>query len=478
MKKQTLEPGGVPPELRELVEKLLAESWAKTNGLGEITVEQLGRALEEARESFDGSDDSSASFLREKASFEHCVEIYCSILIWAESSGGQLPSEVLEDLAPPSNSLPQTQEAPIPPEFLKEQEVNELWNQMTANSPKGESPHAEAAAEEGADENGEWGKAPPPPPPRKGTHLPEPPRESAKEVLPELPEWTAPVPDASAAEKIESADDLPEWNPSAGTPVAMPQLSVKDAPEPVDSWEETPIAEAAEALREHSTEPPHALTNARAREYWQLYEHFRAQEVTWPLGQGQLTKLIAQSACFSLEAELIDRLEPAIKTFWSQREAPIRHLLDQGNRKFELTPALKSAVNKAAEDHTEWLLEGKFPHAAVLTSLRYMLATLQPEKFQPSLLEAGILLFFFGQQTKLGTFDLQNLLHVGGVSSEQLMEMMFRLSRLHRLRAKTLGATTDFEKAQLTLLVADAKALLTMLESIQVGEKFADRKAA
>ncbi len=468
------------PDLMDQLEQFLEETYAVQCAFAEYPLEKVGHMLEDARESFENVEEPSPEFLTEKASYERCVEIYCNLLMAIESLNKPMPDETLGELSGrqqrtqvfQSPSMKKDKAIPTPPP---------LMNRIIPPALKLNEPEEEI--EVSTEEDPLEGMGLDTPPEMLGglnenDEAPASPQEAGGDIWAVTPVAPAPNPE-------ERLEELPEISISAMTeeldPPLVPQnkktlFEEEAAPAPsaileepaIEEWKEKPLAASTPS---HTFPPaPTALISNLAQDYWQQAEFFRGQlkAGTWPLPQPLLIKLIGQSLCFSLESEVGERLFGALKVFWMKRESAIRTLLDNGNRKFELHPTLKKAIDHAAEEHTEWLLEGKFPHAAVLSSLRYMIATLQPDKFEPSLLEGGIFIFFFGQNGSADVFPLQNMLGVSGLDFNHATEFFFRLSRLHRLKNKFLSPTGVLELGQLLILEQDFETVVRLMESLQI----------
>lgn len=547
-------------DLDEIVEQLLEESFAIAYSFASLSIEEAGKAIEDAREAFDQAEDEQAGDKADRESYYRCVEFFCTILLEMDGRGLPLPLETLGEMVKDHDqrtqvtvpnkpkSIPKPPPIPTSAKFAQRSvpgsriPAPEMWGSKPAApvtiaaAPPAPEPGEEASAPQvnrdaGVDEIWNELTAQAAPTPESDEEILQPSFEKAppaKLILNTLDENEfAPLADdekdtasaqgdtflsyeaAKPAAKNEDAlfdiggdgksdgDDLLDFGSdlssgggddllggldteSSPTPKAKPEKEpdlLKD--EQLSQWvAESPmeIARIEEAEMENARAlaletPPSALTCVLAEEYWQLAHFLKGMNDRgrWPLPPAHITKLVAQGLCFALESECALRFEKAIKSFWSKREVAIRGVLDEGNRKFELGPALRNAIDQAAGDHTEWLLEGKFPHAAVLTSLRYMIATIQAEKFQPSLIESGILVFFFGQETTFGELSLKNHLDVSGLEPNEMTEFLFRMSRLHRLRSRVVSATQDFETGQLLIVEQDVHAILAFFERLKIG---------
>lgn len=467
-------------DLTELIEQLLDEQFAIAHGFGELTFEQVGRVIEDARSALESVPETAP----ERVSFDKCVEVYCTLLLAMEEKGA-MPEDTLGELTHREQRTQlvqiRTQESPIPeppgptrtaskvPSMdevkLRQREINDLWSSLTA----GDVPEVPANVE-----------------------MPPIPQEALFENPLSQDLYPQPKAEPTAVE-IEEEDTggftdlevkIPEPPMPAPTRAILSSRRAPAAPKPAVTVPE-PAAPMMPARSARSARPvedssvPLTLSSQRAQEYWQLASHFKNQRDSgqWPFPQTHIARLIGQCLCFSVEAECVERLSLVIGPFWSSREAAVRSILDTGARKFDLHTDVKAAIDHLASEHTEWLLEGKFPHSAVLTSLRYIMATLSADKFQPSLLEAGILLYFFGQETNFEHAALRNHLGVGGLEPREQTELLFRLSRLHRFRGRILTAAGEFEHAHLLILEQDAGAVISLLERLELGAATTKRAA-
>jgi len=464
-----MKPNEWNPDLTDHIEQLLEETYAIQSAFSDYSIERVGELIEEARESFENTDERGPEFLAEKSSYERCVEIYCNILMAIEALQVPMPEESLGELSGRQQrtqffQIPGKDKgvplppplAKAPPAALKVASYVDPLDSLETAPLQPVAPATEVAAPV-AEVHDIWSNAVPAP--------------ELKKMGDDLPDMTFTSVDLDGNDEILAPQTPKTIFEEEVAPAPVDLLEDDGA---VDTWEEkplTPTPASAPAAPTHALpSAPTALISNLAQDYWKQAEMFRnyLKGGNWPLPQSLLLKQIGQSLCFSLESECAERLEPALKLFWTRRESAIRTLLDNGNRKFELHPALKKAMDTAAEAHTEWLLEGKFPHAAVLSSLRYMMATLQPEKFQPSMLEAGIFVFFFGQDGTAEAFPLQNTMGVSGLTPVQATEFLFRLSRLHRLKNKFLSPSGTLEVGQLLILEQDFERVLGLLEALTI----------
>ena len=175
-------------------------------------------------------------------------------------------------------------------------------------------------------------------------------------------------------------------------------------------------------------------------------------------------RVIAYVMVLALEAEFTPRISPLIETFWSKREASIRSLMDPSKVHFELHQRLKARLQedlfKGAGD------QSPFPEASCLTSFKYVLALKDASHFEPTLLEIGIFLYFFGQDLELEGVRLQNHLGLAGLSPQELPALFSRLSRVHRVKTKLFSALREFARPQLDILQEDVFQILKSVSGL------------
>ncbi len=218
----------------------------------------------------------------------------------------------------------------------------------------------------------------------------------------------------------------------------------------------------------HHEFPSGPATTKLAKQYWQLAHFFRflSLDQKFPLPPPHLDKLIAQSYCSALEAELGIQFKSILEKFWPHKERAIKSVIDDKAHHFSLHPALKSGLTEISVDHSEWLWEKRFPESPVLNSLRYLMATREFSKLKPTLMDLGVMLLLFGQDDILGAFPLTNFLGTEGFTKEQLYETSFRLFRLQILGAKAVGVGPDFSAAHLGLIENDVEQVFQLIKQI------------
>ncbi len=218
--------------------------------------------------------------------------------------------------------------------------------------------------------------------------------------------------------------------------------------------------------------PAGPATTDLGKQYWKLAHFFRflSLDQKFPLPQVHLDKLIAQSYCSALEAELGEQFKDILKQFWNFRDVAIRSLLDDKASSFSLHPALKSGLTEVVLNHSEWLWEKRFPESSVINSLRYLFATREFSKLKPTLMDLGVCLLFFAQEESIGDFSLIKYLRVMGLTREQWYETSFRLFRLQALSSKAMGVGSEFSAAHLSVVESDVERLFVLIQAIKTDE--------
>jgi hypothetical protein len=277
----------------------------------------------------------------------------------------------------------------------------------------------------------------------------------------------APMAPSIALEEVPVVQPAPvelgmtqEWKVSDDDTPTLPMKEISDLA--IRNALPDPIPEAEEF----------GCRSTLASQYLKLAHHFRADRDprTFPFQAEVADRLVMFSLCFAVEAECIERLSPVIPIFWSNREDAIRGLLDNEGKRFDLHPSLKRALDELAAQHSDWLYDHQFPHAGVLNSLRYMVATSSPGSFKPTAIETASLLLFFGHDAVLGAFPAANLLGARGLSVPQLIELVFRLCRIQKFKNRVVTAGTNFDPEQLKLLEQDVHESFLLLMKLEFDQ--------
>ena len=422
-------------ELHNLINDLLAEPFAQENQFGGLNLDQIGKELEEGRERLGEGEDSPehAAHLR---SHENCVSIYCMILMELESQGLSSPPE--EPLLELTRRREGTIVVEIPPRETETRTPPPL--QQAQPAPR-------AAREQ--------------PAPRISTEHPAPhvlSEEPKEEVMEDFPSPVFPGPEGEEMiqPNFESSGTFEEELPPEEEPMVFP-----------DERENSAVGSQYE--EEFKALLPD-LTSAKARDHLEIALYFQLiRGGSFPFAPENADRLSGQSFCFALEAECAAKIAPIIPGFWAHRENAVRSILDAANRRFELHPQLRAGLDTLAKTNSQWLPDGQYPFAGTLSALRYIIATLQPENFQPSLMEAATLLFFFGQNLTLQGFALKNLLGVEGLQPAEITESAFRIVRTQRFRTKIMLATSEVTSGELDVLQEDLKRLFALLSKLKLG---------
>jgi len=202
-----------------------------------------------------------------------------------------------------------------------------------------------------------------------------------------------------------------------------------------------------------------------ARDYLRLAEYFEGpKDSHFPVGTEFAEKLAAQNHCFALEVEIQERLAPALRTFWPDRNGAVRQLLDQKGPKFQLHSQLRESLNRLTTAYKDWLFEERFPTMGMLASLRLILTFGEGDTFQPTLLDAAVLLLLLGQNEQLEGLPITNPLGIRGLTGEETTELGFRITCLYRMRNRLVTPRSDFH--HLARVKSDAARILELLNKI------------
>ena len=372
-------------EVQSLVSQILAEPFAESQQLAEATLDQLGRTLEEAASDYERSD-LPPSLADTAASFQRCKDLYCQILLDLESlTGTDWEQKPLTELA-------QNAAEPIP--------------------------MGEEASEESNVESFE------------NTVVTEMPELAAPTELPDAPEFIEPP----TPEDVDAAEGISE--PSIPTAPLTPIPPLTQAPEiaPVA----LPVVAAVHAL-------PTAVSRdmgfgQRAKEAQLISEWLRSIAPKEPssLDSTQLTRVSAQLLGSALELECWDRMRDGIVKVWEKRESAVKRLLDAKKSPWALPQSTKDQLAQFEKAILKKAFPKPLPFFAIENSLRYLHSLSKMEGFYPSLLDAGTLLFFFGQKRELREYQLENHFWTQDGKLAECTEAALRLIRFHEQHRKTL----------------------------------------
>jgi len=417
--------------VQDLIDQLLAESFAVANNFATLSLDQVGEILEQAQTEMANLSGEPSDVQNAIDSFERCKLSYCTLLLELET--GHLEVEkagTLWDMRFQSEAAsPQPEPLPLPP-----------------------AEDASSLSVVDADESFMKPVAPPP--------IPVP-------VMPPLEDVIEPMALEALAPPVEHNE---------GTMVADISdldLTAIPTPPPLEPapMNETPEEEPSESSFTFS-DILSPVSTQRAQDFWRLSEYFRSlrNSKQFPFEEGYIDRLVGQNYCFAVEAECHERLIPKLEKFWPTRQAAINALVDTKSQKFELQPVLKAAINQLAESHLDWLFEAKFPHPGILNSLRYILASHELKKFKPTLLDIGVLFFLFGQEGTLGGFPLHNRLDVLELERDEVTEIAFKLFRIQKLRNRCIAVAPELNSSHLEVLKDDVLRVLTLLKRAEFKE--------
>lgn len=236
--------------------------------------------------------------------------------------------------------------------------------------------------------------------------------------------------------------------------------------------EDIPVMEPISPMLSHEVAPETEAKSEIAKGFISLTQQLRElrQAPGGSIDSSSVDRTIAQTLCWTLEAELFGRIKETLNRFWLVRTDAISQLIQPSASKgVELVPALKNALEEQALQYSDWLYEARFPVQGIVTSLRYFLSVPNAETFSPAPLDLAGLLLFFGHNETLGV-SLHNHLGAQGLSTTQVMELAFRLTRVQRLKAKVLSPHTEWEDNYFHQLEEDIQACMHLVLKLWCGD--------
>lgn len=388
----------IETEVQSLVSQILAEPFAESQQLAEATLDQLGRTLEEAATDYE-RPDLPPSLTDIAASFQRCKDLYCQILLDLESlTGTDWEQKPLTELAQTAAAAtaPLAEEAPaiaLGEEISDETNVESFENTVVTEAPV----------------------------------LPE---FAAPTELPDAPEFIVPP----TTDEVDAAEKVSE--PSIPTVPMTPIPPLTPGPEmaPVAM----PVVAAVPALPK--TVVRDMGFGQRAKEAQLISEWLRSIAPKEPssLDSTQLTRVSVQLLGNALELECWDRMRDGVSKIWEKRESAIKRLLDAKKSPWCLPQATKDQLTQFEKAIFKKPSAKPLPFFAMENSLRYLHSLPRLEGFYPSLLDAGTLLFFFGQKRELREYQLENHFWTLDTKLAECTEAALRLIRFHDQHRKTL----------------------------------------
>ncbi len=378
--------------IHELVVQLIAEPYAEAEHLAEATLDQLGRALEEASGDYERAD-LPQSLQDVAASFHRCKEIYCQILLDLENLTSESWSQkTLAELCVPvvvENSAPEMESPPLSP-------MEEDGVEPTVITDLG-TLEAEAQASEIEDS------------------AMMSPQFEATSSTPETP-----IPD------LEPPPQRIEFNNTAPAPAAprpsIPKMVQRDLG-----------------------------FGQRAKELQLLSEWFGSIAPTEPsaVDSTQLGRIATQLLGGALEVECWERMREGILKVWEKREGAVKRLFDTKKNPWSLPQGTRDQMSQLEKALLKKPFKRPLPFFAMENSLRYLLTVPKLENFYPSLLDAGTLLFFFGQKRELREYQLENHFWTQEGTVAEVTEASLRLIRYHEQHKRSLTPWFSKEKGEL-----------------------------
>lgn len=478
--------GGFPAErIGRLIDSLMSASYISGRGLGAMTIEDLGNRLFDDKQALVEANEPSLS--TEANELEKCIHDYCLLLQELEADGMRdFSGQTLAELQGSQTKTRFLKAVPDLADVIEGKNTILDWGNQKTDTP---APTAEAAPKtepatsdwmndetsvtavgeisDGSDEIPIMMPIEDPSPivtePQEFEAAKE--EVSSSSLFPPAEEVVLPESELSESILEESAPiDLPTIQPNNEDSISRwIELPKKEK----DSWNEhaaiAPIPEVEEApLLSTKEEAPDEATLL-----WKSAEEIARTE---SLPREHQLRAGAAFVCMSIEKSLHSIFAKPLFEAWQERSIPIVTSLDTEHRRFDLKPTLKLFLDDLCEAHPQWLFEGKLPVSGVINSLRYLLATEHTEKLRPSLLDWGVIFFWFGGNSERGGVKLLNLLGLKNYEDQKLFETIFRLFRMNKLRMRALSVTQGFEEAHFAQLKEDGLRIRELLKSVELGE--------
>lgn len=503
--------GGFPAErIARLIDSLMNASYISGHSLGGMTIEDLGNRLFEEKQTF---VDSNSIPTAESNDLEKCIHDYCLLLQELESDGMRdFSGQTLAELQGAQTKTRFLKAVPDLADVLEGKNTILDWGNQSSETPKApieESPfhESEPAAttdwmKDSNDVTSVGALAEPDEIPIMMPIEDPAPNSSPEASLSQALEGTGDPHDKEEVttsslfppETLEDFSDKSEVQKETHTnfelspPLpetileeevqATPDLPTIQTPneDSISRWIELPKKEK-ESVTDHGLAPmPEEATpllsikdekNHPATDLWKSGEEIAR---TAGIPREHQLRSGAMFFCLSVEKNLHNVFTTPLFNAWQERSIPIVTSLDTEHRRFDLKPSLKSFLDDLCEAHPQWLFDGKLPLSGVINSLRYLLATEDTEKLRPSLLDWGVIFFWFGGNAERGGVKLVNLLGLKNFEDAKLFEAMFRLFRMNKLRMRALTVVQEFGEEHFAQLKEDGLRLREILNGIELGE--------
>ncbi len=267
--------------------------------------------------------------------------------------------------------------------------------------------------------------------------------------------------------------------------VTLPAEPVKaHAPTP----QKAPVAPKQESMRKTVPPPltlvaPFGATPERtpdqdanavsdeAKEFLDVAEYFHdlSKRSSGPISVNQAERLEAQNLCFAVDIESEKKAQAAFSALKDRKHDLIESMVTSRAGRSHLEPALLAGLEKTAKQKRALLYEGQLPLAGIIHSLRFLDLTDSDSITQPALFFTASLLMCFGHDGKLGDRSVKNEINVEGLSSEEILELCFRLLRLQKLRNRALSVTTPWSSGELASIQEDVKTALPLLGRMRIN---------
>ncbi len=448
--------------IRKLVTQLMAEPFAESQHLGEATLDQLGRALEEAASDYERTD-LPPSLQDAAGSFQRCKDLYCQILLDLESLRvGDWEQKTLAELAEEQTLAASTPVPPIAPD-----EVPTELPDMPFDEPS--IPLDLPAMELPSMPQGDMFMAESP------TQMVEENPESLVEVPESIPVMAPQIPHATiltAELELERQEVTSPLEEEVSEPTLVTDLNVlkaevaKAAPEPLPmkAVETTPAF----------TMPKSVKTDLgfgqKAKELQLISEWLRGLAPKEPssLDSPQINRMATQLLGAAMELECWDRMREGTQKVWDKRESAIKRIFDAKKSPGGLPQATKDQLAQLEKTLVKGSDGKPLPYFAMENSLRYLMTLPKFEHFRLSLLDAGTYLFFFGQKRELREYQLENHFWTQEGKSAETAEAALRLIRFHEQHKRSLTPWSEGEVAWPAPEQAEesAKKILSLFDTV------------
>ncbi len=202
-----------------------------------------------------------------------------------------------------------------------------------------------------------------------------------------------------------------------------------------------------------------------ARDFLRVYSDLEEKRLSSQT-PGPIERFSAQALYCALDTELAARLTEPLSTIWNQRKESVEPLLSIERGRLDWAPRIAETLQEWMQSHPQ--LASSSPASSIISSLRYLQNCESMDVYQPSAIDWGVFLFFFGVEDP--SIGLQNRLHVQGLRPNESMEMMLGLCTIHRIRKQSLVPSRPFSGEDLREMERICLRCLELLSKVAFGE--------